>query len=92
MINLRTKFKAIGRKVSGYSQGQLVKAYSRPAYAFLGPVIFRFIKSNFRFDSVSLLATLNSMKSQYIERKCSERSQNGTISVVNRRKRAQLAR
>ena len=28
----------------------------------------------FRFDSVSLLATLNSMKSQYIERKCGERT------------------
>ena len=27
-------------------------------------------KVKFRFDSVSLLATLNSMKSQYIERKC----------------------
>ena len=32
------------------------------------------------------------MKSQYIERKCGERSQNGTISAVNWRKRAQLAR
>ena len=30
-------------------------------------------KVKFRFDSVSLLATLNSMKSQYIERKCGER-------------------
>ena len=28
----------------------------------------------FRFDSVSLLAMLNSMKSQYIERKCGERT------------------
>ena len=52
---------------------------SRPT---LGPVIFRFKKSNFpfqkkvkfRFDSVSLLAMLNSMKSQYIERKCGERT------------------
>ena len=35
-------------------------------------------KVKFRFDSVSLLATLNSMKSQYIERKCG-----GTISAVN---------
>ena len=31
-------------------------------------------KVKFRFDSVSLLATLNSMKSQYIERKCGERT------------------
>ena len=31
-------------------------------------------KLKFRFDSVSLLATLNSMKSQYIERKCGERT------------------
>ena len=31
-------------------------------------------KVKFRFDSVSLLATLNSMKSQDIERKCGERS------------------
>ena len=31
-------------------------------------------KVKFRFDSVSLLATLNSMKSQYIERKCGERN------------------
>ena len=31
-------------------------------------------KVKFRFGSVSLLATLNSMKSQYIERKCGERT------------------
>ena len=31
-------------------------------------------KVKLRFDSVSLLATLNSMKSQYIERKCGERT------------------
>ena len=31
-------------------------------------------KVKFRFDSISLLATLNSMKSQYIERKCGERT------------------
>ena len=31
-------------------------------------------KVKFRFDSVSLSATLNSMKSQYIERKCGERT------------------
>ena len=31
-------------------------------------------KVKFRFDSVSLLATVNSMKSQYIERKCCERT------------------
>ena len=31
-------------------------------------------KVKFRFDSVSLLATLNSIKSQYIERKCGERT------------------
>ena len=31
-------------------------------------------KVKFRFDSASLLATLNSMKSQYIERKCGERT------------------
>ena len=31
-------------------------------------------KVKFRFDSVSLLATLNSMKSQYIESKCGERT------------------
>ena len=31
-------------------------------------------KVKFHFDSVSLLATLNSMKSQYIERKCGERT------------------
>ena len=31
-------------------------------------------KVKFRFDSVSLLAPLNSMKSQYIERKYGERT------------------
>ena len=31
-------------------------------------------KVKFRFNSVSLLVTLNSMKSQYIERKCGERT------------------
>ena len=31
-------------------------------------------KVKFRFNSVSLLVTLNSMKSQYIERKCGERN------------------
>ena len=31
-------------------------------------------KVKFRFDSVSLLVTLNSIKSQYIERKCGERT------------------
>ena len=31
-------------------------------------------KVKFRFNSVSLLATLNSMESQYIERKCGERT------------------
>ena len=60
-------------------------------------------KVKFRFDSVSLLATLNSMKSQYIERKCGERTvkmaqlvrwtdENNTISAVNGRKRALLTR
>ena len=34
---------------------------------------FPFQKKQFS-DSVSLLATLNSMKSQYIERKCGERT------------------
>ena len=33
-------------------------------------------KVKFRFDSVSLLATSNSMKSQYIERKCGEKEHN----------------
>ena len=54
-------------------------------------------KVKFRFNSVSLLVTLNSMKSQYIERKCGERTvkwhnycgelkKKGTINAVNGRK------
>ena len=62
---------------------QVEKVAAMVLVVYVGPVIFHFKKRNFlfqklkfRFDSVSLLATLNSMKSQYIERK-------GTISAVN---------
>ena len=49
-------------------------------------------KVKFRFNSVSLLVTLNSIKSQYIKRKYGERKKKGTISAVNGRKRALLTR
>ena len=39
-----------------------------PTMPYLGPVIFRFKKVKFRFDSVSLLPKFNLMKSRYIQK------------------------